>query len=223
MTPTQVRDVAQPLPLGDEAEPFTGGEAADGLRPLRPMLGLEPPLDFFRRDSLQLMPQEPLMAERIAQSALSLAMALIGRLPQHGGARIARPGGEGVHIIDVQVKRCPGPAECLRAANAVLGVLVDEHDHSGAQLQFGVRDTPARVGQAQELLGPEDAGVELDGGSGVAHAEIGKDVADAWQAVSSILGHRTPYSVGRAMRVFSHRSLRCWAVVSSIRCATVQT
>jgi hypothetical protein len=50
------------------------------LRALRPLLGLESPLDPVTRPGLQLMPQQPLMAEGIAQPALPLTVAVIRRL-----------------------------------------------------------------------------------------------------------------------------------------------
>src|SRR5690606_6031483 len=66
-----------------------------------------------------------------------------------------------------------------------LGVLIGEHDRHGADPGLRVADTAARLGQPEQLLRAESAGVKVERRSGVMHTQVGEDIVDLerfWRA-----------------------------------------
>ncbi len=75
-------------------------------------------LHFFRRHVFEVMPQQPLVAERVAYQTRTLAVELIGQFGHDRRAGVYRLAHQGVGIVNVQMNREGGPAEGLRTAES---------------------------------------------------------------------------------------------------------
>src|SRR5215207_10078834 len=111
--------VALIAPLDARApSPVTGGQAR--LRKRCRVAALH----FLGRYVFELVPDQPLVTERIAYAAAALAVESIGGGPQDSGARRNRAFDPRIGIVDVQVDRERRAAERLRPDDIHLRVLV---------------------------------------------------------------------------------------------------
>lgn len=103
-------------------------------------LGLETALDLLWRHVFGLMPEQPFVPERVADTALTFALPLIGGFDHHRGPGLDGPPRKPVHVIDVQMNGGSRTAKRQGAKDAVVGMFVREHQRHRSQLEFRVCD-----------------------------------------------------------------------------------
>src|SRR5690242_12446277 len=85
-------------------------------------------LHLGRLDLLDLVADVPLVPEGVAYGAGSFSVEMILGLAHHGGAGAHGAGDRFVRVVHVKMDADAGAADALGAVDAVLGILVREHD-----------------------------------------------------------------------------------------------
>jgi hypothetical protein len=112
------------------------------------------------------------VAEGIDQRGGAIAVELIGGLAQRLRTGCHRALEHRVHVRQIQMDAHRRAAERLGPAHVHFRVFVGEHDARAADLDLGVADPSARLGQPHHLLGVEHVDVELDRGGCVPDRQI---------------------------------------------------
>src|SRR5262249_42688247 len=89
------------------------------------------------------------------------------RLPDHG-----------VGVVDVEMDRERRAPDGLWPGEAHLGVFLGEHEGGAAEVELGMPDAPARLGEPEFLRRTEGASVEVDRLGGVPHPDVREELMD---------------------------------------------
>src|SRR5262249_48603994 len=129
-------------------------------------------LHLRRRNVLDVMPDTPTMAERVANGSRTLTVELVANLPFDLGAGFDRPADRLVGVVDMNVNHNVRRAGRVWTLNAVLGEFVGQHHGRAPKVQLRVSDPPARLGQSKLLSRTEGLCVKFDSRIGILDVQI---------------------------------------------------
>src|SRR6185503_5414889 len=134
-----------------------------------------PPLHLLGGEVLLLHRHEPHVPERILDGPRAIAVELILERPDDLRARLDRAREHGVGVVDVEVQLDGRAADRRGAERAEIRVLVGDHEYRAADVDLGVADLSARLGEAHRLAGAERLPVELDRPGRVLAADVRRE------------------------------------------------
>lgn len=164
------------------------------------------------------MAQQPLVAERVANAARAFAIELVGWRAHHRCASFDGALGSRVDVVQVQVDHARPVVAFSRRTDVALRKLVAQHQHGRAQLQLGMADAPAGLGEPEALGRTEGLLVEADRPLGVPVLEdkiVQRASAEVLNAIyeQDFLGFSYGFRPGKS----AHNALDAVAVGVGIR------
>ena len=115
------------------------------------------------------------MSGRVAERALPLAVRLVARWTFPVGAVLDRPCPDGVDVVDVEVEADRCATQRAGTDDAVLRVLVGEHQPGTTDRDLGVADPAVVADVAHHLDRVEHGDVPVDRSCRVADTQVGNE------------------------------------------------
>jgi methyltransferase (TIGR00027 family) len=125
-----------------------------------------------QRDVTEVLGHAPAMAEGISELAFALTPERVRQRAQNLRPAAQRSCPGGVHVIYLQVEDGGGTASRGRRHRLMLGELIGQHHHRGAEVHLDVQQPPVGEGDAALFLRAERIGVPARGGVRAGHNDV---------------------------------------------------